>query len=87
MLEEQQRIEEIDPGRITQLTENVDRIVGPKSDAIGEIFHVGDVKREIAEIVRRLDLEVVAIDPEEPAEGAHARTSRKTIPTAHVQKC
>ncbi len=71
------RIEQIDPGGITERAEDVDRIVGPERDAIGEILDVGDVKREIAQIVRRLNLEVVPIHPQEPAERSNARTSRR----------
>ena len=42
MLEKQERIKEIDPGRITQPAESMDRIVRPKRDAVGKILDVGE---------------------------------------------
>ena len=71
VLQKKERIEKVDPGGITQGAENEDRVVGPERDAVGEILDVSDVQREIAEIVRRLNPEVVAIHVKQPAEGAH----------------
>ena len=54
------------------MTENVDGILRPKRNAAGEIADVGNMKREIAEVVRRLHFELVAIDEDEPAENAES---------------
>src|SRR5262245_26921387 len=70
MLEDQQRIKKIDPGRITQPAESMNWIVRPERHPVGEILDVGDVQREIAEIVRRLNLKVIAVDPKQPTKGA-----------------
>ena len=66
----EQRVKQIDAGRISQFAENIDRIVRPKRNAVGEVFDVSDVQREIAEIVGRLNSQFLAIFVEQPAKGA-----------------
>jgi hypothetical protein len=49
----QDRVEQIDPGRITQFTERLDRVIRPERDAAGEMPYVSKMK-EVAEVIRRL---------------------------------
>ena len=50
----EQTVEQIDSGRITKMAEGIDRVVGPKRDAIGECFDIGDVQSEVTEIVSHM---------------------------------
>ena len=75
---EQDRVEEIRAGGITHVTADVDWVLRPERNPEGEIFDVGDVEREIAEIVRRLHLELVAIVEERASRKTERRKSRST---------
>ncbi len=76
--EEEEAVKKIGAGRVAQMTEDVDRIFRPKRDAAGEITDVSEVKREVAEVVRRLHFELVAIDEDEPAENAEGKEGKDT---------
>src|SRR5207244_944252 len=65
---QQQRVEEIDPSRVTKMiADHVDRIGWPKPDAVGEKVDVSDVKTEIAQVHRRLNFEFSSVDKKQPA--------------------
>ena len=45
-------------------------IVGPECHAVGKVTDVSDMERKIAQIIRRLNLELGAIDIKEPTKGS-----------------
>jgi hypothetical protein len=64
----QDGVEDVGAGRIPQFAQNEDRVVRPKGSAAGELPDVGKVNGEVAEIVRRLHFQLIAIDVEQPRE-------------------
>ena len=68
--EREQRIQQVDADGIRELAAGEDRIVRPEWDAAREMPDVGQVQREVAEIVRREHLDLVAVGEDEPEECA-----------------
>src|SRR6266567_3903213 len=72
-----QRTEQVDACWISQFAKDVDRIVRPERNPVREISNISDVEREIAEIVRRLDFQFLAVDIKQPAKGAKCENGEK----------
>ena len=52
------------------MAKDMNGIVGPECYAVGKVTDVSDMKRKIAQIIRRLDLKLGAIDIKEPTKGS-----------------
>src|SRR6202011_308179 len=50
-----QRVKQVCSRRISQCATDIDRVVGPKGNSTREILNVGNVQRQIAKVIGRLD--------------------------------
>ena len=59
-------MEEIHSGRVSKGGARVDRILRPERHSAGEFPDVGQVEREIPEVIHREDLDFVSVSKHDP---------------------